>query len=399
MIIAELPVTEDLRLLDLASYEILDTGPENDFDELVELAADICNCPISTITLIDKHRQWFKARRGVAKSGTSRDVAFCAHTILQDDVMVVENAVEDTRFHDNPLVTGEDDNIRFYAGAPILSPGGYKLGTICVIDHTPKELSEKQEKALTILSNQVTKLLELRRKNGLIRERAAEVITLKSNTIGKLIEKHEDEKSSMAYNLHEDIAQRLSSIKLYVNMAVADKGNRLEKLDTADQQLKELLSIVRNLSYSITPHAVNWLAAEDLISEFIEKTADTYRFNIKFRIIGSGAKKPAANALIAIRIIELWLKFLADQNTTDNIILTIDTTRNLKITIEENGAALSFAEQEKYVFESSMYERAAACGGIIELPAASGGNNVLTITLPEQDTENKRQFEDTLAAC
>ena len=136
MLIAQLPTNENNRLRDLYSYDILDTPAETDFDELVELASQICKCPISLITLIDKDTQWLKSKKGIEKTQTPRDVAFCSHAILQDDVMVVENALEDERFHDNPLVT-EDPNIRFYAGAPIVSPAGHKLGTVCIIDSEP----------------------------------------------------------------------------------------------------------------------------------------------------------------------------------------------------------------------------------------------------------------------
>jgi GAF domain-containing protein len=124
---------EDLRLKELQSYNILDTEGERDFDQLVELATLICQSEISLVTLIDKDRQWFKARKGLSIHETPRQVSFCAHTILQDEVFVVHDAAEDERFWDNPLVT-DAPHIRFYAGAPIVSESGFNLGTVCVID-------------------------------------------------------------------------------------------------------------------------------------------------------------------------------------------------------------------------------------------------------------------------
>ena len=381
MIIAELPVEEELRLLDLATYNVLDTGPENDFDELVELAAQICSCPISLITLVDDKRQWFKAKHGTAKISTSRDIAFCSHAILQDKVMKVENALEDLRFFDNPLVTGED-KIRFYAGAPIVSPEGYKLGTICVIDNSPKKLDAKEEKALTILSNQVTKLLELRKKNALIRDRATEMIALKSNAIGSMILKQESEKNDIAFNLHEDIAQRLSSVMLYMRMARSNEQKRDEYLQIADSQANELLNNVRNLSYSITPYTAKWVPAEELITEFLEKTAETFPFTIRFIFLNSATNRSGENTINAIRIIELWLRFLADKKTVSEVSLQIGTATQLEISIENNGPLIDFEEVKKYIFESTIYERSTANDGSIDVSVSPAGHNLVKAVLP-----------------
>jgi GAF domain-containing protein len=155
---------EAIRLADLHSYKILDTPEENDFNELVELAAMICNCPTSLISFVDEDRQWFKAKIELDAQQTSRDISFCSHAIKQDDIFVVENALSDERFKDNDLVT-RGIRLRFYAGAPIVSPTGQKLGTICVIDKRPKTLLPKQAEALKMLSRQVSRLLELRIKN------------------------------------------------------------------------------------------------------------------------------------------------------------------------------------------------------------------------------------------
>lgn len=160
----ELPANERERLIALKEYALLDTASEQEFDEIVSLASFICNTPIATITLIDEHRQWFKSQIGLDKQETPRDVAFCAHAILTNDILVVEDATQDKRFHDNPYVLGRPD-IRFYAGMPLTTKDGFSLGTICVIDTKPRELSPEQSTALSVLRNQVLKLFELRRKN------------------------------------------------------------------------------------------------------------------------------------------------------------------------------------------------------------------------------------------
>ena len=141
----------------------MDSLPEQVYDDLTKLAAAICNTPIALITLLDDHRQWFKANVGLQGSETARSVAFCTHAILKpNDIMIVEDATLDDRFASNPLVTS-DPNIRFYAGAPLVTPTGDALGTLCVIDREPRKLTGVQSEALRILSRAIIAQLELRR--------------------------------------------------------------------------------------------------------------------------------------------------------------------------------------------------------------------------------------------
>jgi PAS domain S-box-containing protein len=158
---APLPENETQRLAALHGLAILDTPPELAYDELSALAASICQTPIALISLVDEDRQWFKSRVGWTARESSREVAFCAHTILQPDLLVVPDASVDQRFASNPLVTSPPC-IRFYAGAPLLTEEGHALGTLCVIDHKPRELTADQTRALRALSHQVVAQLRLR---------------------------------------------------------------------------------------------------------------------------------------------------------------------------------------------------------------------------------------------
>jgi GAF domain-containing protein len=160
---ADLPPDEQARLAALRDLEILDTEPEAEFDELVRRAAEATGAPVAVITLVDEARQWFKARVNLEMESSDRDLSFCAHAILTpDDITVVPDTLQDERFADNLLVT-EDPNIRFYAGAPIFTPDGHPVGTLCVIDAAPRNLSDEQAQALRELAAEVSRQIERRR--------------------------------------------------------------------------------------------------------------------------------------------------------------------------------------------------------------------------------------------
>lgn len=163
MTIADKPDNEDARLAELERLDILDTAPEQAYDDITLLATQICGTPVAMMTLVDEHRQWYKSKRGTEVAETPRDIAFCAHAILHpDDLLIVPDMTADDRFADNPLVTG-DEGVRFYAGVPLTTTGGHVLGTLCVVDRVPRTLTSEQVLGLRALSRQVMNQLDMRR--------------------------------------------------------------------------------------------------------------------------------------------------------------------------------------------------------------------------------------------
>ncbi|KFD39475.1 GAF domain-containing sensor histidine kinase [Schleiferia thermophila] len=205
MIAAPIPADEDERLKELYRYEILDSPSEEDFNQLVELASAICQAPISLVSLIDKNRQWFKAKKGIDLDETPRELAFCAHAILQDKVFIVENALLDERFYDNPFVI--NDGIRFYAGIPLKTRTGKKLGTLCILDTESRDLTPLQHRALEILGRQVMNLIELR----LINNKQQKLIELLQKQKQELKEKNDFVSKALKLLAH-DIRGPLTSI-------------------------------------------------------------------------------------------------------------------------------------------------------------------------------------------
>lgn len=225
-----LPDNESERLAALASYNMLDTLPEEDFDELTLLASQICQTPIALISLLDDKRQWFKSVVGELASQTPKEHAFCAHTIVETtEIMVVNDAREDDRFAANPLVTG-DPNIVFYAGVPLINEDGFPLGSLCVIDVEPKHLTTEQIKSLKILGSQVIAQMELRKKVALLEQTNEKL--LETNTF---IQK-------FASTAAHDIKNPLSSILL------TSQALQMRLKNSGDEKSSSLVGLTINAS-------------------------------------------------------------------------------------------------------------------------------------------------------
>ena len=206
MMIPYMPLNEEQRMRALKEYNILDTMPEVEYEDITFIASFICNTPISLITLVDENRQFFKSNRGLDIVETSRDVSFCAHAINDPNkLFLVADARLDERFNDNPLVTGAP-HIVFYAGMPLVTEEGYALGTLCIIDSKPHDLTDNQKDVLRRLSNQIMNILELRQKNYL------------NQHLQKRLEIYAEDMGAFAYSASHDLQEPLRTAKSFLTL-------------------------------------------------------------------------------------------------------------------------------------------------------------------------------------
>lgn len=247
---ASIPENETERLAELYEYQILDTMPEQDFNQLTELASSVCGKPIALVSLIDDKRQWFKSRHGLDAIETPRDIAFCAHAINQEDVFEVQDSRQDERFWDNPLVTGSTQVI-FYAGSPLVSPSGHKLGTLCVIDHQPSQLTSLQKRQLQIIANQVVAQFELRKTLNIQND-----LLLKSSQLSTSLNSKNKELEQFVYSVSHDLKSPLVTIAGFTEQLATElshftsdkQKHRFTRITENVKQLGELLSNLLQLS-------------------------------------------------------------------------------------------------------------------------------------------------------
>lgn len=361
---APIPHNEQLRLAELYNYDILNTQYEEDFDEVVQLASQICNVPISLISLIDSDRQWFKATTGFNARESGRDVSFCAHAILDSELFVVEDAWEDNRFRDNPLVMN-DPSIRFYAGMPLVSQNGFKLGTLCVIDRMPRQLNDEQLFAMKVLSKQVVKLFELRLKN---REKLELSIVLENQKV-RLEELNKVQNKVISIISH-DIRSPLTSLKQVIDlkdMKVIDQRQVSDLMVTINTQIDGTIDMLGNLvdwssllinKTEIEHQPINLynLAAESLDSIVI---AALFKNNL---LVNTIAKKYLCVTSDANILKFIFRNIIANANKfTANGTITIDavtTDETVLITIKDTGTGMSHEVLSK-LFVSGKYNSTA----------------------------------------
>lgn len=349
MEIAKVPDNEAERIQALREYSILDTSPEQDFEDITKIASEICQTPIALITLIDSDRQWFKSNHGLNVTETPRDYAFCAHAInTPNEILTVEDSRQDKRFADNPLVTGYP-NVIFYAGIPLINPAGFSLGTICVIDHIPRELSEKQLDSLRALSNQAVKLLEFRKINKMLLESQKEIQT--RNT----------ELEQFAYIVSHDIKSPLNNI---ISLTAILKEDQREKIDksgnqiithivNASLQLKSLIDgiISHYMGVNIVINDKKEIDVDALLKEIISLLDSRREFQITYSSdVRSVKTNEAAIKQILTNLLSNSIKYNDKQEVKIDISVT-STADLYQFTVKDNGRGIDQSQFSK-VFET-----------------------------------------------
>ena len=336
---------EKERLKALESYAILDTLSETDYDDITAIAASICGTEISLISLIDDKRQWFKSRQGLNVTETPKENAFCAHAINdQENVFIVQDARIDERFHDNPLVTS-DPNLTFYVGVPLISDNGLPLGTLCVMDHKPKLLSQSQIKSLTALSRQVMNILNLR-KTKLTLEKAS--VNLENKNL---------ELERFAFIAAHDLKSPLNGITMLSQMLSDNNSSQL------DDEGKEMLSLIvkstENLK-SLIDGLLAYSRSESVLKEnkskiHLKNLIDdltglfVYEHNLTLKLQSSITEmviNRTALEQVLINLISNAIKYNDKKNVEIEIGVSASAT-HYEFYVQDNGPGIALENQEK----------------------------------------------------
>ncbi len=352
MKIAQLPANEHERLKALHEYYILDTLPETDFDDITRIATELCHTPISLVSIIDSHRQWFKSRHGLITPEISRDFAFCSHAInTPHEVFIVEDLTKDDRFHDNPLVAGEP-HVVFYAGIPLVNPDGFALGTLCVWDNIPRVLEEKQIYSLKSLARQIVSQLELRKK----------IIQLKQKQSALKIAYDDLEKFS--YIASHDLKSPLNNIISLTHFIKDEYHDKLDKdgveyinyLHDAAHQLSDLVSCILNYSKSSQLLVENKEYID--VNELLEEVKGLLPIPVNTYITHEKCKNEVYTSRIALKqillnLVQNAIKYNDKPQIHIQIIMGEDR-HNYTFEVRDNGPGIADENKEK-IFE--LFER------------------------------------------
>lgn len=337
MISATIPKNESERLKALYKYDVLDTDAEKIFDDLTQLASEICDTPIALISLIDPDRQWFKSKVGLDAEETTRDIAFCAHAIHQKEIFEVTDTHNDIRFKDNPLVTS-DPNIRFYAGTPLQTPSGHAIGTLCTISDQPKSLNDHQKTALEILGREVISQLELR-----LKVRELERINLHKT----------DFMSNLSHELRTPLNAiiSLSQLMLHDTQNVISQTHKtyLQHLDFSGKRLLDLVNSVLDLNkieagqLDLNPGNVNIREFFESIQGMLNSIAEKKQVHVDWSISADNIEymhvDEARLSQIVLNILSNAIKF--SQPGKKVLVNAVKSEHSFTFAVQDSGRGIS----------------------------------------------------------
>mgnify|MGYP000675233167 CR=1 FL=1 len=341
------PENEKERLAAIDEYNILDTLPEQEFDNITRLASEICHTPISLITILDPERNWFKSHHGIDFNESPRDISFCGHAILHpDQMMIVADTTKDKRFADNPNVV--DYNVHFYAGVPLTTPDGFPLGTLCIMDFVPRQLEEGQVETLKALANQAVNLFELRKANLLLQKNQLELAS------------RNEELEQFAMVVSHDLKSPLSNISALIDMLKKGYTDRFDEegkeilkyLSKSSDKLKNLIDGILEYyrSTKILTEGKGRFTLRELIEPIVELVDVNEDCEIEF---------PDSNEQIYLnktsfqQILMNLLGNCIKYNDKNNVIINIGFEEDDSyyfFSVEDNGPGID-KEHQKLIFE------------------------------------------------
>ena len=343
MTFPEFPENEAARIAELKKYKLLDTFSENDFDNITKLVAAICEVPIALITLLDLERNFFKSHVGVDFNQSPRNISFCGHAILEDDeIFIVEDATKDERFDDNPLVT--ENQAVFYAGVPLINPNGFKLGTLCVFDHKPRQLTNVQIISLKALAKQVVNLFELRKKNSLLIE------------IQKELQNRNERLETFAHVVSHDLKSPLANITSLtrflkeenIENLSTDSKMYLDYIEDSSLTLKNYINGI--LKFYKADELLDSQKEDVLLKELFDEISEVLiSDDTLFDFPMAGTLKnvnKAALTQIFLNLIDNSLKYNLNEKRIVSVKY-IDETDFHKFAITDNGMGIDLGVQEE----------------------------------------------------
>lgn len=370
---------EEIRLADLYSFGILDSSDEEDFSQLMEMAASIADCPMAAISFIDRDRQWFKARKNIDPCQTHRGESFCTFTIKQDSLMLVPDAREDERFADNPFVNGAP-YIKFYAGAPIRSHSGQKIGSVCVMDTETRKLSRFQQDSLLIIANQVSRLLELRRKNESLIKYTNKLIEAEKALHRLSIKEEESERHFIAHQLHENFAQTLAATKLYIDFASSEPDLRNNFLAKSKENIENIINEITTLCNYIRPVDASQSNSAFLIQDYLEQWAKNAEVEVE-NLSSLRADLPSAIGLPVYRILQNLLPLVKTYGS-NNLLIELIQTDSVEINLRYKPLANSTKDPSGLLMLKKAISLAQGSGGNLFIERDTDGLHHIHVRVP-----------------